>query len=180
MKKSGFTLVELLAIIVVLAIIALLAVQAVLPTLDKAKRQLFATEGQRAIEAAETYLITNSVTGANGFPTRGERCVSIETLIGEGYFDAKKGNYRGGVIVKNNSEQGSGNLANNGQFMYVILMTDGNYIMESFNGVTVDNVYDLSMLDGSEKIFGKDVKNLSREEKLEFVFNDFCKSHSRQ
>ena len=55
MKKNekGFTLVELLAVIVVLSVLILIAVTAVIPRMNKAKRKTFANEALQLIKAAE-------------------------------------------------------------------------------------------------------------------------------
>ena len=101
--KHGFTLVELLAVIVVLAIVMLVAVQSVLPQMEKARRQTMALDAQTAIEAANTYFMNKSLSDpTKGFPaSTGEpngRCVSIDTLKNEGYFSTK-GTYAGSVLV---------------------------------------------------------------------------------
>jgi len=55
MKKRGFTLVELLAVIVILAIIALIAVPTVLNILDKANKSAFKDTAYGVIQAGELY-----------------------------------------------------------------------------------------------------------------------------
>ena len=103
-NNHGFTLVELLAVIVVLAIVMLLAVQAVLPQMEKARRQTLALDAQTAIEAANTYLMNKSLSDPdNGFPTSGSKCIDLQTLINEGYFTAKGGTYVGSVQVTKQS-----------------------------------------------------------------------------
>ena len=144
-NKKGFTLVELLAIIVVLAIIALLAVQAVLPTLDKAKKQLFALEAQRAIDAAQSYFLTASVTGAEGLPTAKDsyKCVSIEDLISKGFFETKGGEYNGYVVVK---KVGTAN-----KYVYKVYMANENF---KVNGVGSDANYTDNATIGADKVVG--------------------------
>ena len=55
MKKKGFTLVELLAVIVILAVIALIAVPTILGVIDKAKRSSLQDSGYGLVEAANLY-----------------------------------------------------------------------------------------------------------------------------
>ena len=103
-NKHGFTLVELLAVIVVLAIVMLVAVQSVLPQMEKARRQTLALDAQTAIESANTYFMNMSLSQpAKGFPSSESdpRCVSIDDLKSEGYFSTK-GNYEGSVQVSKN------------------------------------------------------------------------------
>ncbi len=100
-NNHGFTLVELLAVIVVLAIVMLVAVQSVLPQMEKARRQTFALDAQTAIESANTYFMNQSLSTGKGFPSNETttNCVEISTLISQGYFTVK-GSYDGKVIVK--------------------------------------------------------------------------------
>ena len=59
-KKSGFTLVELLAVIVVLAILALLAIATTMPMMNRAKKNAFAVEASAYIKAAkQAYTVGN-------------------------------------------------------------------------------------------------------------------------
>jgi len=102
-NKKGFTLIELLAVIVVLAIVMVLAAQAVLPRLAEARQDTFATEANTAIESAHSYFLNGVLGGANEtLPTNegGVRCVTIQTLIEKGFFDADVENYAGRVMVK--------------------------------------------------------------------------------
>ena len=108
-NNHGFTLVELLAVIVVLAIVMLVAVQSVLPQMEKARRRTLALDAQTAIEAANTYFMNNSLSDpTKGFPTStGEsngRCVAVKTLIDNAYFSTK-GNYDGSVLVYKEGNQ---------------------------------------------------------------------------
>lgn len=61
MKRKGFTLVELLAVIVILAIIALIAVPTILGLIDKTKKGAFKASVLGVIEAGEFYIATNNV-----------------------------------------------------------------------------------------------------------------------
>ena len=104
-NNHGFTLVELLAVIVVLAIVMLVAVQSVLPQMEKARRQTLALDAQTAIESANTYFMNLSLSSGKGFPSAEGKsnCVTIKTLVDNGYFSVK-GNYDGKVVV---TKQGS-------------------------------------------------------------------------
>ena len=103
---KGFTLVELLAVIVVLAIVMLIALQAVLPAMDSARRQTFAIEANGAIDAANTYFMSSmwssdpnreSLPVSEGVTV----CVDIATLYAAGYTELNPDNdhYTGKVEV---------------------------------------------------------------------------------
>ncbi len=79
MKKKGFTLVELLAVIAILAILVIIAMPNVLEMFNKAKQDAFETEVQSHIKAVTTeFIITgqlvysNVVSGAAKLPMDGE------------------------------------------------------------------------------------------------------------
>lgn len=60
-KKNGFTLVELLAVIVILAIIALIAIPTILGIINTAKKGAFKASVLGVIEAGEFYMATNTI-----------------------------------------------------------------------------------------------------------------------
>ena len=63
MKKKGFTLVELLAVIVVLAIIALIAVPRILNVVEKARIGAAKSSALGYISSIETTVATDSLKG---------------------------------------------------------------------------------------------------------------------
>jgi len=98
LNKNGFTLVELLAVIVVLAVIMLLAVNAVLPQMNKARKNAFVTEAQTFIDAAGTYYQSAMLTGESGFTSAGG-CVNVSALIGPYVEKENKDDYSGYVTI---------------------------------------------------------------------------------
>ena len=60
-NKKGFTLVELLAVIVILAVIILIAVNAVLPQMNRARKNSFADEAMNYLKAAETKYVEGAL-----------------------------------------------------------------------------------------------------------------------
>ena len=67
MKKKGFTLVELLAVIVILAIIALIATPMILNVIENAKKGASKSSALGYIEGIEKYIVLNEVTNKNSF-----------------------------------------------------------------------------------------------------------------
>ena len=139
-NKKGFTLVELLAVIVVLAIVMVLATRTVLPLMNKAKVQAFATEAGEAIRAASDTItiyslgqIDNLVDG-NDFKRSGTEvaggkvtyCFSIKKLVELGYYDKASEDvtgaspeYEGVVIIENNFDDNS--------YKYHLIMHNSEY-----------------------------------------------------
>ena len=97
MNKKGFTLVELLAVIVVLAVIMLLAVNAVIPQMNKARKNAFVTEANAFIDAAGTYYQNAMLTGEGGMTAAGG-CVNIADLIGP-YIEKDSDDYKGHIDI---------------------------------------------------------------------------------
>ena len=62
MKKKGFTLVELLAVIAILAILVIVAMPNVLGMFNQAKSSTFVTEVQTYMDSAKTEFISASLT----------------------------------------------------------------------------------------------------------------------
>lgn len=89
--RSGFTLVELLAVIVILAVLILLALPTVLRIMDTAKKNSLKTEGLSLINAAETKY---AAEGALGIDTDTECIEYKEGTNGNGlknYMEYKSG-----------------------------------------------------------------------------------------
>lgn len=80
-KEEGFTLVELLAIIVILALIALITYPIVTQTISNSKDKLSDEQYSRIYDAAKAYAVKN-VSGDSA-------CVTIATLKASGFLEDK-------------------------------------------------------------------------------------------
>lgn len=117
-NKKGFTLVELLAVIVILAVVVLIAMTAVVPQMNKARVEAFVTEANKYIQAATNYYTDSQLSGTGMASTGG--CVKIATL-NNGYIDKKDAKYKGYVNVTINTD---------GTTSYSILLDNGNFHTE--------------------------------------------------
>ena len=89
---NGFTLVELLAVIVILAIIMIIAIPAVLNTLDSARRKSFIEYANKVVlKAEEKY----TLRGFEGLPANGVIVYDIVNDLGL----SSTGDFKGYVIV---------------------------------------------------------------------------------
>lgn len=89
MNRKGFTLVELLAVIVILSSVSLVAVASISTTLNRREVKEFNEQKQLARNAAKIYFSLNE----------GSNCVKISTLKSGDYFnDQNKTN-----MLENNS-----------------------------------------------------------------------------
>ncbi|MBR4231474.1 MAG: type II secretion system protein [Bacilli bacterium] len=124
LNKKGFTLVELLAVIVILAVVMLIAVTAVGPLMTKARKSALGTEGVGMVNAAKTAYQTEQLSGKVG-PTD-SACFDLEWLCNSNYFE--KGctsggdGYYGSVLATYSS----------GKLTYKFWLSNGSY---TFGGV---------------------------------------------
>ena len=83
MNKKGFTLVELMAIIIVLGIISLIVIPTVNDTLTKQKEKLYEKQVDTIEKAAESWASANT----DKLPEEDESiCVELSELISSGFI----------------------------------------------------------------------------------------------
>ena len=147
-NKKGFTLVELLAVIVILAVIILIAINAVLPQMERARKNSFADEVMNYAKAAEARYVSENADDESikGDISKGI-CYSIGNLHGE-YVSKNDGTYTGIVVIK--KRQGTNNLYDK----YVYLKSS----KYSFNSTATKSVA-LDTDSNLEKISGKNVSD---------------------
>jgi type IV pilus assembly protein PilA len=82
LNKKGFSLVELLAVIVILSIIALIAYPIIGNTINNSKKKVQKEQYNRILGAAKNWVTANSISA--------NRCITIDELMNGGYLE--KGN----------------------------------------------------------------------------------------
>ena len=105
-NRKGFTLVELLAVIVVLAIIMIIALPSVLTAMDNAKKSSFVVEARKILNQAMSQVQSDELSGQTI-----KSCYSLSDLGIEG-----GGKYKGSVSVSGTT--------------YTIYLFDGNYAVQ--------------------------------------------------
>ena len=145
LNNKGFTLVELLAVIIVLAVILVLVVPTVLTQMNSAKKRSFSMYGQRVLSNAQTIYQTYSLMGGE-LPTglvrgtgtnAGKFCISIKNL-----GMANTGSYDGYVIITGPNAMNTESVAT-----YEIYMSDQtDYVYNGTLGteLTVNNISGLA------------------------------------
>ena len=93
LKEKGFTLVELLAVIVILAIIMLIAIPAVLSTMESAKRKTFAEYVDKASGLSQKQLAEDQMIGTKS--STGCYVYNVKTQLGL----SNTGDYDGWVLI---------------------------------------------------------------------------------
>lgn len=117
-KKNGFTLVELLAVIVVLAIIMIIAIPSVLDVMNSARKSSFVLYVDKVVTAVQTQYMYDANGGA---------------IAGAGYYVyditqdlnlTSTGNYKGYVVV---------DATNVDEVQYIVSLYDNNYQLLNYN-----------------------------------------------
>lgn len=126
-NKRGFTLVELLSVIVILAVVVLIATNAVVPMMSSAKKQVLATEANKFIATAKTLYVNENISGT--------KCYSYDEIINSGLIEKNDEAYTGSFLIEEN----------NGKYTYKIWLSSGTNIIEGASpDVTSDDVSESS------------------------------------
>lgn len=85
MKRNGFTLIEILAVIIILGVVGLIVMPVVTSSLKESKDDLYQVQISNIREAAKTWAADNIYT----LPTEKDKSVivTLGTLQNEGYID---------------------------------------------------------------------------------------------
>lgn len=160
-NKKGFTLVELLAVIVILAVIILIAINAVLPQMAKARKNSFADEVMNYGNGAVNKYVSDN---ADEDDTTGDIgtgvCYTLKQLHGE-YVSKNDSSYTGIVVLKRNAD--NANLTD--KFVFI---ASNKFYYNSINDKT-DDPWDTTT--SLKKISAKNVKD-GGSSKL--TFKDCC------
>ena len=84
-KKNGFTLVELLAVIVILAVILVIAVPSIMSTIKESRKGAFASSAKLIASSAETAYISNQTLGIE----KTIECEDVSNYTEEDYASCK-------------------------------------------------------------------------------------------
>ncbi len=120
--KNGFTLLELLAVIVVLAIIMLIGANAVLPMIETSRVGAFKSTATTVLSSAESYHISRGISGQATADF-----YSIDTLISEDFLENVSLDTYSGCASVNASDKNAFDILlldkNNGYFIKMTAAT---------------------------------------------------------
>ena len=94
--RNGFTLVELLAVIVILAVVMLMAVTAVGPLMSRSRKGTLGTEGIELVNAAKMAYQSEQMTSNSAIKATSTVCFDMAWLYNKDYFAKGSGNAEGG------------------------------------------------------------------------------------
>lgn len=87
MKKNGFTLIEIIAVIVIIGIIALITIPAVESLINNSKESLYNSQVKMIESAAKKWGLDN----VNYLPDDKSNfsCINVDGLVAKGYLEGK-------------------------------------------------------------------------------------------
>ena len=85
--KNGFTLVELLGVLIVLAIILTIALYSIGSILNSSEESLTEVQVSKAVEAAKVFYLKEGLDLENAQGYNNKVCVTVEYLSTNGYLD---------------------------------------------------------------------------------------------
>ena len=118
-NRKGFTLVELLAVIVVLAIIILVAMPNVLSAMEKARQNAFVTEATEICKVAQNAYNTDLLDG--NLAGESNPCYSLDQLVSQKHLDKNINGYAGSIQLQ---------FSPNGSATTTLWLTNGMYKFE--------------------------------------------------
>lgn len=143
-NKKGFTLIELLAVIVIMAVLMITAIPAITTAIARSRRDTFATNAKKIIDAVRTGMVDNEFVSTNSgdgsicqLPGPGQYVEvqlvkgndnSIEKLLERGGSSSSFGkNYKSGRvwIVNKGTAAADGSSTDNFEY-YISLVDSGN------------------------------------------------------
>lgn len=127
-NKKGFTLVELLAVIVILAVVMLVGITSIGPLMANSRKSALRSDGLDLMNAAKTAYQAEALKTDPKFTATATVCMPLEWLKKEGYTENKQ-NYKGSVLVTYAS----------GQYSYKYWIANGTY---AFLGADENTGYD--------------------------------------
>ncbi len=144
-NKNGFTLVELLAVIVVLAIIMIIAIPAVVESMNNAKKGSFKIYAQRALGNAESTFqsedLLGMLPGSNNDVNKKKISDSCYCYSLAGVGLTSSGNFKGYVTISLDAKR---------EATYRVTLTDNSYYTS--NSTYVDLNDGSKIIDGSNGI----------------------------
>ncbi len=112
LNKKGFTLVELLSVIVILSVVVLIATNAVVPMMAGAKKDALALEANKFMTSAKALYSQENASGT--------KCYSYEDVINSGLVEKNDDAYHGSFLIEEK----------NGKFTYKVWLSNGQNLVD--------------------------------------------------
>ncbi len=150
-NRKGFTLVELIAVIVILGVVILIAATSIGPLITRARKGALGEEGLHMIEAAKYAHKLDEIDEANNIKGSKSICYSLKWLNENDYYDkGKDEGYTGSVLIEYDEETKN--------YSYKFWLSNGTYVFNNVN----EKDYDSELAtEGKEAI--EDCEGLSKK-----------------
>ena len=150
-NRKGFTLIELIAVIVILEVIVLIATTSIGPLITRARKGALGEEGLHMIEAAKYAHKLDEIDEANNIKGSKSICYSLKWLNENDYYDkGEKEGYTGSVLIEYDEETKN--------YSYKFWLSNGTYVFNNVN----EKDYDSELAtEGKEAI--EDCEGLSKK-----------------
>ena len=140
--KKGFTIVELLVVIVILAVVGLIIMISVIPRIEKNAIDAFITDGKLYLQEANKYYASKKIDDKK---TPESMCVSIKDLNKSG-VKVSSNDYEGYINISAKDNKISYNIALSNKRFYTFNRLTNNYSINS------DSFDDDHVLDNYDEI----------------------------
>lgn len=146
MDSKGFTLVELLAVIVLLAVIMMIATTQVLPIINDTKKGAFASTANTIMSAVETAVITDETLGSSQF-----YCYDVNYLVEKALlknvnvYDSNLSTGFSGYVEIDKTDKS--------KYIYTIYLTDHTNTYTVVKDVTADGLVDGDDVEDSTNVY---------------------------
>lgn len=132
-NEKGYTLIELLAVVVILGIISAIAVVGIGQLINQSKERTFVSQALHLKEAANLLITSERVKNPDSIPSK----VTYETLLQEGFLEKIKDPFTGSFIEPNSETTVS---AQNGRITKVCLHGKEYLLCEAPSDLKTENI----------------------------------------
>ena len=133
-NEKGYTLIELLAVVVILGIISAIAVVGIGQLINQSKERAFVSQALHLKEAANLLITSERVKNPDSIPSK----VTYEMLLQEGFLEKIKDPFTGRIIEPANNETTVS--AQNGRITEVCLHGEEYLLCEAPSDLKTENI----------------------------------------
>lgn len=132
-NEKGYTLIELLAVVVILGIISAIAVVGIGQLINQSRERAFVSQALHLKEAANLLITSERVKNPDSIPSE----VTYEMLLQEGFLEKIKDPFTGSFIEPNSETTVS---AQNGRITEVCLQGEEYLLCEAPSDLKTENI----------------------------------------